>query len=179
MKKLSIRLRKLTSRYHSLIDYVLATGDYSDPETRQPLSEDILQMLDVFCKRLGKRSILEAREGLAEELKSNREKMEAVSSLESIIGNCVTELYDALEAVNERRESPDDASVRLLIGVAPILQEAFEQLVSIDPESARICLAQQEQVLRGPKQRPTPDEYRFLKVVINILRSSCGQIKSD
>merc|ERR1712137_398600 len=72
----------------SFIDYILSSGDFHDPETRLPLSEETLEMLDVFGRRLGKPSVREAREGLADMIELQKYVRDELSGLENIAGEC-------------------------------------------------------------------------------------------
>ena len=158
-----------------LIDYLLATGDYADPETRVPLSEETLQRLDVFGKRLGKPSVIEARVARAREYKEEHVKRDIMASLESVVGECVAQMYDAIERVNDGDISVEDATVQLFTESAPLLEESFKQLALVDVENARLIASSMEIFLRGPSQRPTRDRYNFLPTVLHIFHTACGQ----
>ena len=157
----------------SFIDYILSSGDYNDPETRQPLSEETLERLDVFGHRLGKPSVRSARAELIASIEEQKYIRDELSGLENIAGDCVAQMYDTIEAVNEKRETTDDAMVMLLTEVFPIFQEAFRQLRSADPEAARISAAQFESFLKGPPRKPTKDRSGILRQVLSEFHSSC------
>lgn len=159
----------------SFIDYILSSGDYNDPETRLPLSEETLERLDIFGMRLGKRSVREARAELMDSLEHQKHVRDELTGLENIAGDCVSQMYDYIEAVNEKRETQDEATVQLLTQVFPIFEQAFQQILATDPETARICATQFENFLKGPPRNPTKDRNGFLKLVLGLFHSACGQ----
>ena len=134
-------------------------------------------MLDIFCKRLGKQSVLElkAQKGLEDKEDAVAIQRNTVSSLEAIIGECVAQMYEAIELVNEGSETVEEATLKLLTAVVPNLEEAFRELIAADPESARICYSQMESYLQGPANKPTVDKNGFLKVILQMFYNSCGQ----
>ena len=46
------------------MDFILATGDFTDPETRLPFSDDDLQQIDLMAKKAGliKQSVYETKQ---------------------------------------------------------------------------------------------------------------------
>jgi hypothetical protein len=159
-----------------LIDYILTTGDYNDPETRTSYSEETLEMLDVFGKRLGKPSVIKAREARATEFQEQKFVRDALNGLENIAGECVSQMYDAVEAVNEDQEDEQEATLRLLTNVIPVFEDAFAQIMNVDAEAARICASQWEAFLMGPTRKPTKDKKGFLKIVVELFHTACGQV---
>jgi len=158
---------------HSFIDYILVSGDYSDPETRLPLSSETLQRLDIFGKQLGKRSVIKSRLEKAAEFQDQRFVRDAIFGLENIAGDCISDMFDAIEAVNEGRETPEDTTIRLLTCILPVFEDAFKQISAIDVEAARIAAVQFEYFLRGSARKPTPNRAGFLKVVLELFHGAC------
>jgi hypothetical protein len=52
----------------SLVDYLLVTGDFTDPETRLPFSDSDLRSIDLFAKKVGfnKKSVYEAKHSIGQ-----------------------------------------------------------------------------------------------------------------
>ena len=155
-----------------LIDYMLTTGDFSDPETRTPFSEDTLARIDAVCVRLGKPSVLRARTERAKTYADAKFLRDALCGLERMAGDGVSKMYDAVDAVNHHREASEDATVRLLMSVVPEVESAFVQMWRADAEFTRVSRAQLEAFLRGPPQRRTPDPHGFLRVVVEMFRGA-------
>ena len=124
---------------------------------------------------MGKQSVIEARNAQALVLEKQRGTRDALASLENIAGECVAQMFDAIENVNEGKLSSEEATIQLLTTVFPLFTECFEQIISIDPETARICASQFEAFLLGPPKRRTPDPHGFLKIVLNLFHSACEQ----
>jgi hypothetical protein len=151
------------------------TGDYTDPISREPLSDETLLRLDIFGRRLNKSSVIEARNDRSTKYAEQKVQRDTISCLDSVIGDCVSEMYDALESVNEGRETIEEATVHLLTSVTPLLEESFKQLVTVDAESARLTVLCMESFLRGPRQRPSKDRFNFLPILLEMFHVACGQ----
>jgi hypothetical protein len=158
-----------------LIDYVLSTGDYRDPETREPYDDETLQRMDVFGRRLGRRSVVDAREEADRVARERREDRDAAAGLECVAGECAARLFEAVEAVNERRETVEDASLRMLTEVVPELESVFRELWARDAGEASVCARQLESFLVGPPQRPTKDKYGMLSIALDLFRGATSE----
>ena len=68
----------------TLVDFILATGDFTDPETRLPFSDDDLQQIDVMAKKAGlnKQSVYETKQNprAFDDLKFRRDALQVHDS---------------------------------------------------------------------------------------------------
>ncbi len=137
----------------SLVDYVLATGSFQEPETRLPLTDADLRQLDGLARAAGLRraSVWEtrhsARQGqLYTEMRFRRE---ALVGLERCAGELVAEMLALVEAEGEDEEEEEEeeeswaerAELRLVVTLFPLLADLYRQMADADAEWARQCLA--------------------------------------
>jgi len=157
----------------SLVDYLLATGDFIDPESRIPFSDNDLRMIDQSAEKAGlkKKSVLAAKtspENIAFYADLNFRR-DALLGLERCAGEVVTEMLFIVEECD-----PDEAEMRLLVQEFPAFAGYFSQLQAADEAVARQSMAAWMLYLKGPPNRPTRDEYGLLNIVLMFMRSCEG-----
>lgn len=95
----------------TLADYILSTGDFTDPETRVSFAESDLKEVDEILKKAGvqKQSLLEAKRNtnFFADFKFRRD---ALLGLERCAGEVVTEILTIIETCD-----PDEAQMRLIM----------------------------------------------------------------
>jgi hypothetical protein len=95
----------------TLIDYLLTSGDFHDPETRLPFTEEQLKEIDQLAKDNGleKTSVYDAmkNEHFYKEMKFRRD---ALLGLERCCGEVITDILDLLE-----NSDPDEAQMQFLM----------------------------------------------------------------
>jgi hypothetical protein len=160
-----------------LIDYMLATGNFSDPETRQPFSDEAIRQLDVFCLRLGKPSVADACRNQSELYKQQRFIQDALVGIERLAGEKVGQVLQVVDAVNEAHASAEDAQV-VILSLLPEFQHLFELLVQNDREFALASKRQYLTFLRGPPNRRTRDEEGILSIAVASLGEACDHCLS-
>jgi hypothetical protein len=157
----------------TLIDYLLATGDFTDPETRIPFSEKDLQDIDALGVELGlgKSSVLAAKRNVNgySEAKFRRD---ALLALERCAGEVIADMLQIVENYD-----PDEAQMELAMTEFPVFLDYYRQMKTADPEYAAKCLAHWRLFIAGPPNKPNHDEYGLLRVVSLFLRS-CGEINT-
>ena len=84
----------------TLIDYILATGDYTDPESRIPFDDISLRRLDQIGQRLGKPSVMKARPDLEAKFDERKFMRDALCGLERVCGEGVAHMFELVETVN-------------------------------------------------------------------------------
>lgn len=150
----------------SLIDYMLSTGDFGDPETRIPFSDEDLETLDKIAKgaRLNKPSVKTASKMPAAfaDLKFRRD---ALLGLERCAGEVIAEILGVIE-----NESFEDAQLRLFIREYPLLADYYRQIYDADAAFAKACLQHWRSYIEGPPNRPTRDACGILRPVLSFLR---------
>lgn len=154
----------------TLADYMLTTGDFSDPETRIPFSDSDLKTIDLLVKNAGgvKKSIFESKKqpNMFAEMKFRRD---ALLGLERYAGESIAEMLGLIEG-----EAGDDAEMHLLLNVLPTFADIFKQLKDADSEYASQCLSHWVSFVRGPPNRPTNDYFGIKPMIINFLEG-CGR----
>eukprot|EP00607_Mallomonas_marina_P001055 CAMPEP_0182427608 /NCGR_PEP_ID=MMETSP1167-20130531/18911_1 /TAXON_ID=2988 /ORGANISM="Mallomonas Sp, Strain CCMP3275" /LENGTH=202 /DNA_ID=CAMNT_0024609965 /DNA_START=337 /DNA_END=945 /DNA_ORIENTATION=+ len=149
----------------SLIDYFLATGDFTDPETRLPFSDTDLKTIDHLAMKAGlkKASVYTAKKNPQNftELKFHRD---ALQGLERLAGEVVADMFLILESYD-----PDEAEMRLVMREFPMFADLFRQMKEADPAYASDAMRHYKSFLKGPPNRPTEDMYGFLEVILHFL----------
>lgn len=155
----------------TLVDYLLATGDFTDPETRIPFTDKDLQDIDALGVELGldKSSVYAATRNVNgySEAKFRRD---ALLALERCAGEVIADMLQIVENYD-----PDEAQMELAMNEFPVFLDYYRQMKAADPEYASKCLAHWRLFIAGPPNKPNRDEYGLLRVVSLFLRS-CDEI---
>jgi hypothetical protein len=162
----------------SLIDYILSTGDFCDPESRLPFDDDALKRLDAIAQKLGKPSILRARNDVSSKLGERHFVRDALCGLERVCGDSVTQMFELVEAVHERRSTLDEAQITLLSSVLPEFQNSFSQLAQADKAYARHSAEEFEAFLRGPPNKPVKPS-TIHNIVMDLFLSTVNEAVVD
>ena len=146
----------------SLVDYILKTGDFTEPETRLEFSDAELRALDACAAEagLGKPSVLEAKQH-PETFAERRTRRDAIVGVERCAGEVVSEML----AVVEQCE-PEEGEMCLVMNLFPSFSDLYRQMADVDAEYSRQCMAHYRAFMRGPPNRPTRDRHGFLSTVI-------------
>lgn len=151
----------------SLVDYLLASGDFSDPETRIPFSDKDLIQIDELAgrMRLDKPSVLAARHD-SKKYADAKFRRDALLGLERCAGEVIAEMLDAIENFE-----PEDAQVDLLTIQFPCFADYFRQLRAADAEYASKCIAHWRLFVAGPPNRPNQDDFGLIRLVLQFIKS--------
>lgn len=81
---------------HALVEYLVATGDFRDPETRVPFSDETLQALDAMAAEEGLTLPSAAKRSRGDEYSASKSRLVAVTGVERLahehIAECLAEL---------------------------------------------------------------------------------------
>jgi len=150
----------------NLVDYMLSTGDFSDPETRLPFTDNDLRDIDALATKLGlqKQSTLDAK-NTPQAFTESKFRRDALLGLERCAGEVVTDILNIIETCD-----PDEAQMRLVLRELPMFADYYRQLRDADPDFALQCMAHWQQFLEGPPNRPNEDLYGLIEVVSHFIR---------
>lgn len=151
----------------TLIDYMISSGEFSDPQTRTPFSDEDLAAMDeqAIKMKLNKPSVVEAKKNV-NNYSNAKFRRDALLAIERCAGDVVTEMLNIAETYD-----PDEGQIQLVSSEFPTFSDLFRQMKDADPEYASKCLAQWQQFIKGPPNRPNYDEYGLIKVVSIFLRT--------
>ncbi|KAM3573596.1 hypothetical protein VYU27_004442 [Nannochloropsis oceanica] len=157
-------------RVASLIDYLLATGKFEEPETRLPFTDTDLETLDRLGREggLDRRSVWRAKHYDGEKYTEMRFRRDALMGLERFAGELVTEMLQLVE----EEEDAEEGEMRLVLTLFPLLSDLYRQMEEggreggDDGEWARQCLGHWQDFMRGPPNRRTRDRFGFLGIVL-------------
>lgn len=95
----------------TLADYILATGDFNDPETRVAFADSDLQEVDDILRKAGiqKQSLLGAKRN-PNHFADFQFRRDALLGLERCAGEVVTDMLTIIETCD-----PDEAQMRLIM----------------------------------------------------------------
>jgi hypothetical protein len=153
----------------SLVDYMLLTGDFADPQTRIPFTNQELNEIDAIAANanLGKPSLIQARSNLAQ-LNDIKFRRDALTGLERCAGEVVADILMILETYDM-----EEAQMRLVLREFPLFADYYRQLKAADPEFAHQCLACWREYIKGPPNCPTQEFGELVGSTLNFL-NSCG-----
>ncbi|ETV89356.1 hypothetical protein, variant [Aphanomyces astaci] len=155
----------------TLVQYILATGNFSEPETRIAFSDDVLKQLDNAATAAGFKfaSVVTAQQQRAV-FEQERIKRDGLLGLERCMGEVVTEMLHIIED-----DDGEEGEMRLVMDVFPSFADLFNQLKSNDREYASHCHKHYVEYLRGPPNRPTVDESGLFGVVLDFMKQMAGK----
>mmetsp|Transcript_28472 Transcript_28472/g.27267 ORF Transcript_28472/g.27267 Transcript_28472/m.27267 type:complete len:273 (-) Transcript_28472:1054-1872(-) len=146
----------------SLVDFVLASGDFSDPETRLPFSDKDLAEIDEIVIKAGltKASVLETKRN-PNAFVDSKFRRDALQGLERCAGEVVTDMLTIIENCD-----PEEAQMRLVMRELPMFADYYRQLGEADMPFAKQCMTHWRRFLMGPPNRPNEDIYGLLDVSV-------------
>lgn len=161
----------------SLADFMLSTGDFNDPETRIPFTDDNLREIDAVLAKAAttggkaRASVLEAKRNPAA-YEEARHRRDALEGLERCAGDVIADILNIIETAD-----PDDAQMRLVIHELPVFADFYRQLYEADQAYAKQCLEHWSRFIAGPPNAPNTDMYGLIDCVKHYL-AMCGQAPS-
>lgn len=150
----------------TLIDYLVSSGEFYDPETRIPFSDEDLSQIDQLAQNasLDKPSVLTAKND-TQFYNDARFHRDAIQGLERCAGEVIGDILNIVETCD-----PDDAQMQLVMREFPSFLDYYRQLRDADPVYATECLRQWKLLIQGPPNRPYIDEYGLLHAVCHFLK---------
>ncbi|CBJ30236.1 conserved unknown protein [Ectocarpus siliculosus] len=150
----------------SLVDYFISTGDFLEPETRLPFSDDQLRDIDGKAKAAGlsKPSVLAAKRDPGR-YAEQKFQQDALVGLERMTSELVTGMLLVVEECDR-----EEGEIRLVAEIFPPFADLFKQILAADKAFALQCMQHYRSWLEGPPNRPTEDEMGFLDIIISFLK---------
>lgn len=169
----------------SLVDYVLASGKFEDPVSRELFLEQDLREMDRLARRyeLKRPSVLEAWRNRKNTYAEARFRADALQGLDRLAGEQVAAMLDEAESARvglERtqrvkkghvEEVAGALEVQLHIGPFPVFADLYSQIYEADADYARVCMSHYKAFLRGPPNRPFRDRFGFIGIALQFLRN--------
>ncbi|CAM9842203.1 unnamed protein product [Ectocarpus sp. 12 AP-2014] len=150
----------------SLVDYFISTGDFLEPETRLPFSDDQLRDIDGKARAAGlsKPSVLAAKRDPGR-YAEQKFQQDALVGLERMTSELVTGMLRVVEECDR-----EEGEIRLVAEIFPPFADLFKQILAADKAFALQCMQHYRSWLEGPPNRPTEDEMGFLDIIISFLK---------
>lgn len=152
----------------SLIDYLLSTGDFSDPETRIAFTDVDLKIIDSIAISAGikRNSVYAAKHNGNKVFEQTKFMRDALQSVERCAGELIADMLNIIETCDG-----DEAEMRLVMREFPMFADYYRQLKAADADYAKRCMKHWVLFIKGPPNRPTIDETGILQAVLYFLRS--------
>jgi hypothetical protein len=149
-----------------LVDYLLCSGHFVEPETRLPFSDADLARLDgqIKLNKLEKPSVLQAKNGKDWEGIHFRDT--ALQGLDRVIGEIMTRLLALIEA-----PEPVPNMQMHMLNELHAIADYYAQMRSVDRANAEACMDMHVQYLIGPKNKPTNDRHGLLQMSCDFFRA--------
>ncbi|CAH0487495.1 unnamed protein product [Peronospora farinosa] len=149
----------------SLVQYILATGDFSEPETRIPFSDEDLRRIDSEASKakLNEKSVVDAMKN-KHKFEEQKVKRDGVLGLERCASEYVNKMLEIVES-----DDPEEGAMLLIMSVFPSFSDSFEQIRRNDSEYASHSMCHYIQYMKGPKNRPTVDHSGLLPIILGFL----------
>jgi len=152
----------------TLVDFMLTSGDFHDPETRIPFSDADLEEIDRVAAASGvkKASVLAARNNPQVYIDA-KFRRDALEGLERCAGDVITEMLNLIE-----RTDPDEAQMRLIMVDLPLFADYYQQLRDADSAYAKQCMEHWMQFVIGPPNKPHPDPHGLIAFLSHFLKGA-------
>jgi len=157
----------------TLIEYLLYTGDFREPETKIEFTDNDLKKLDKTAIKYGLKynSTLDAKKNNMKYYKEKKDKKDTLLSLERISDEYVTHMLNIIESDYDI----GDAEIDLLCDIFPPFIDSFINILKVDSEYAYQCITNYISFIKGPENKPNKDNINIMSYVIDFLNSMYNQ----
>lgn len=149
----------------SLVDYLIISGDFRDPKTREPYSEHVLKSIDKCRKKVGMKgkSVYHASKNTSY-YRKKREKDEDIVVFERFLDEIVSSIRNMMETPQTSNPTNSLNNYHL-----PIFHRYFKSMYYKSKENAKYFLSHTIHVISGTKQRCTPDPNGVKSLILQFL----------
>jgi hypothetical protein len=161
----------------SLVDYILATGNFHDPTSKIPFTRKQLRELDRLAveAKLDKASVSNLRSRHPDSGDDRRKQTDLVSNVERCLQHLVSEMMSVVETSVGRQEGEEILATSLF----PQFAQLHFEFRACEPESARLMLKHFQSWIQGPPNKPTYDFEGLCSLVRRFLRSVEGMVRVE
>jgi hypothetical protein len=148
-----------------LAKYLINSGDFRDPKTREPYSQDNLKKIDDLIKynSLKIKSVYKSSMN-SSIYKRKREREEDIL----VIERCIDEIVFSMRLIMET-DSNNDPTVTLGSFHFPTFHRYFRNLLNKSHEFSKQLLNNIINIITGPEQKPTPDPNNVKDFILQFL----------
>lgn len=162
----------------TLVQYMLSSGNFMEPETRIDFSDEDLIRLDKEAKQAGFKlqSTYDAKQN-TQLYREKKEKENMLLTLESLLDDEISDILNIIESyvdINNYfdphdRIDLDHAIFNLKVIILPKFTTYFIKMKTLDRSYANNCVKNYIEFLKGPKNKPTIGNDLLLYFVIDEL----------
>lgn len=148
-----------------LVEFMLVSGDFRDPKTRETYSEDTLRKIDTYAKKVGfkLKNLLTASRN-RNYYKRKRDRENDIIVLE----RCLDEVTSSIRFLMEN-ESLSNPNISLNSFLFPVFHKYFKNLVILSKENARHLLSRTVLSVLGNDRQVPPDPNRIKDYILQFL----------
>ena len=153
----------------SLADYLLKSGDFCDPETRIPFTDEELEEIDSLITKSGN----EAKRGSVLAAKRNPQHYidakfhrDALEGLERCAGDVIAKI---LNMVEDPEQGMEIIQMRLFTSELPEFADYWRQLHDADSAYALQCMEHWKSFINGPPNKPNDDDFGLIEFIKMFL----------
>ena len=151
-----------------LIDYLLQTGDFRDPKTREPYRDEILQGIDKYKSQVGIRakSVYKASQN-RNIYKRKRDHEDDIMVLE----RCIDEVTSSIRSIMEGSRQEEGSPHNILNSYQfPTFLRYYKKLLQKCPFAAESKIKNTIMIITGrPDIRPIIDPYNLQDFILQFL----------
>jgi len=148
-----------------LVNYLVSSGDFRDPKTREPYSEETLKCIDK-CKvenKIKMKSVYRASINKTI-YRRKREREEDLIVLE----RCIDEVVSSIRIILET-EQPNDSEITLNSFHFPTFHRYFRNILYKSKDYAEQVLEHTINIITGPDERPTLDPNGIKDFILQFM----------
>lgn len=156
----------------TLVNYILLSGDFTNPTTRVTFTESELKRLDKCANNAGLTlpSVRDLRDDLKyhEQRKQKKFRRDAMLGLDRCLGEVVGNMVDLIETC----ENAELGEIRLVTELFPLFSFYLRQISDVDSEFARQCVKHYREYTTGPPNKPINDAGGLKAPVLRFLEQA-------
>jgi len=148
-----------------LIEYLLSSGDFRDPKTREPYTEETLKSIDNFKlkMKLKMKSVYKASIN-----KTLYRKKKDIEEELTVLERCIDEVVSSIRIALET-EQHNDSTVTLNSFHFPTFHRYFRNILYKSKEYGQQVLQNTIRVITGPEEHPTPDPNGIKDFILQFM----------
>jgi hypothetical protein len=150
----------------TLVDYLLQTGDFRDPKTREPYSDETLKAIDKYKNKAGliSKSVYKA----SCNRNIYRRKKEHEDDI-MVLERYLDEIVSSIRGIMETENICEDRTILLNSYHFPTFLRYYKKLLQLSKETANYKINNTIQIISGSKEQPPIDPYNLQDFILQFF----------
>jgi len=151
-----------------LVNYLISSGDFRDPKTREPYSEIILKSIDK-CRVENKLKFKSVYKASVNKTKYRRKKEKEEDLI--VLERCIDEVVSSIRLILEKEQVNRDNDPRITLNSFhfPTFHRYFRNMLYKSKEYANQVLKRTINIITGPEERPTQDPNEIKDFILQFI----------